>query len=469
VTLQVHTEENDQRELIMTVEVAEERVERAMRQKARELAREVRIPGFRPGKAPYHVILRRVGQESLRAEAIEDMVSGLFEEAVAESGVDQEELYARPSLDDLTDDPLVLKFTLPLKPMVTFGDYRALRREIEPVVISEEAVDQALEAIQSRYAETEAVDRPAELGDLVTISGVGKLLPSETAAVETEEDGAETAVAEEETIFDQEQTNVLMDPQKAFPGTPFVDNLLGLSAGEDVTFIFTFPDDYDEADLVGREARFEISVLNVQRRDLPPLDDDLALKERAGTLDELREKVRRELNEEAEETAKNELLEYMIEEMRKEATLAYPPAAVEEEVEGMLEDYQQQVTRSGWSWEDFLTIQGQTEETVRENFRETAVTRVENRTIFSNLMTQEKITVVPEDLDTAVEARLAKFEDERLREGMREYLLQGEGIQNIAAEILTNKLYARIKAILSGTAPDLAELEAATTALDEEE
>lgn len=452
----------------MTVEVAEERVEKAMRQKARQLAREVKVPGFRPGKAPYHVILRRVGKESLRTEVIEDMVSDLFEEALAAGEIDQQMLYGRPSLDDMTHEPLALTFTLPLQPVATLGDYRALRREIEPVEITEAAVDEALEAIRNRQAETEEVDRPAELGDLVTIGGVGKLLPpkTETAVTEADEAGetdeadeTETNLAGEETIFDQERVNVLLDPEKAFPGTPFVDNLLGLSAGEDVTFIFTFPDDYDEEELAGREARFEVTMVTVQRRDLPALDDEMAQKEGAETVAELRARLREELQEEAEETAKNELLEYMVEEVRQETILSYPPAAVETEIDSMLQEYQQQVKRSGWEWEDFLTLQSLDEAAVRQNFREAAVNRIEIRTIMSELIEQEKITLEMEDVDTAIEARLEKFDDERLRDGMREYLRQGEGMSEIMNSILSDKLYERVKAILSGTAPDLSELQ----------
>jgi trigger factor len=462
VTLQVHTEENNQRELIMTVEVAEDRVQKVMRQKARTLAREINIPGFRPGKAPYHVILRRVGKESLRAEVIDDMVPDLFEEALTETGVEQQSLFARPSLDDMSDEPLLLKFTLPLPPIVTLGDYRALRREIEPVAIADEAVDKALESVRNRYAETEEVDRPAELDDLVMIGGVGKLLPqaAETAAGEAVEEGeSETAVAQEETIFDQEEVSVILDPEKLFPGTPFVDNILGLSAAEDATFIFTFPDDYDDEALAGREARFEITVRHVQERTVPPLDDELAEKEGAATLDELRQNVRQQLQEEAEETAKNDLLEYMVEEVQKEAVLSYPPAAIAQEIDGMIEDFQQQVIRSGWQWDDYLTLRGETEEELRQNFREAAVKRVENRTIVGELLAQEKISIEMEEVDAAIETQLEKYEDERLREGMREYLRQGDGMTNIMNHILSDKLYERVKAILSGMAPDLSELE----------
>jgi trigger factor len=461
VTLKVHTEENDQREVTMTVEVAEERVESAMRQKARQLAREVNIPGFRRGKAPYQVIVRRIGRDVLRSEAIEEMVGKLFEEALDQSELEQEALFARPSLDDMDEEPLVLKFTLPLQPVATFGDYRSLRREIEPVVITEEAVDEALERIRARLAEVEEVERPTEAGDVVTIGGIGRLQPKPVEADETavEGDDPETAESEAEILFDQDRLNIILDSEKTFPNTPFVDNLLGLNVGDDATFIFTFPEDYDDEELAGREAQIEVSVLKVQRRDLPELDDELAQKENEETLADLREKLRQDLQQEAEEAAKNELIEYMVDELRKEAILAYPPAAVAEEVENSVESIKQQATRSGWEWADFLMIRGETEDSLREAIHDAAVERVEKRIVFMELLSQEKIRITAEDIDAALDEQLSKYEDERLREGMREYFLQGEGISNLTAELINDKLHERIEAILTGTAPDLSELE----------
>ena len=458
MTLQVHTEENDQREVTMTVEVSEGRIEKAMRQKARELAREINVPGFRPGKAPYHVVLRRIGKDSLRYEVIDDLVPDLFEEALEQADLTQEDLYTRPNLDNMSEEePLVLTFILSLQPVVTLGDYRALRREIEPIEISEEAVDEALERIQSRLAELEEVERPAEVGDLVTIKGVGRLAPLPTAD-ETEDAEAEDSEPKDDIIFDEERINVLLDSEKTFPGTPFVDNILGLSTGEEANFIFTFPETYDEEELAGREANIELSVLKVQNRTLPALDDDLAQKEGADTLEALREGVKQELQTKAEEAAQNELLEYMVTELRKDAVLVYPPSAITEEVDGMIEDSKQQAKRNSWEWEDFLLFHGETEESMRESMQQVAVDRVETRILFMELLKLEHIAVSPEDIDAALEAQLSKYEDERLRAGMKEYFLKGDGISNLAAEIINGKLYERIKMILTGNAPDLSDL-----------
>jgi trigger factor len=471
VTLQIQTEENEQREVLMTVTVAEERIEKEMRQKARELARNMNMPGFRRGKAPYHVVLSRVGADSLRAEVIEKLVPDLFDEALAQSGFGKEQLYTNAMLEDMTAKPLVLKFRLPLLPQVELGDYRALRWEVEPVAVQDEAVAKALESIQGQHQELEVVERAAELGDLVTIGGVGYLLPraAETTA-ESEAEAAETAAADKrEIIFDQAQANILMDPEKSLPGTSFVDNILGLGSGAEAVFIITFPEDYDDEEMAGREAQFEITVVNVQQRELPPLDDDLAQKEGHETVDALRETARQNLQQQAEEQARTDLLTKVVKEILKEGEVVYPPVAVEQEIDSLTANYKEQLTRSGWKWEDYLVVQGRSEAEVRENFRETAVNNLNSRFVLAELLNQEKISVQAGDLDDMVEQQLARFGDERLRASMRDYFLQGEGANNMASEVLVVKLYERLKAILSGTAPTLDELETTVIALDEEE
>ena len=182
MTLTIHTEEDDQRQLVVTVEVAEERVQKAMRNTARKLSKDAYIPGFRKGKAPYQVIVRRIGEETLRAETIEDMVQAVFEEMMEQNGF---EPYGQPSLNEVESNPLVYKFTVPLEPAVTLGQYRELRRDVADVEVTDEAVAEALEQVRGRHQSVEVVERPVEAGDLVTLSGLGRLLP----AVKEEEEG----------------------------------------------------------------------------------------------------------------------------------------------------------------------------------------------------------------------------------------------------------------------------------------
>lgn len=487
MTLTIHKEEDNQRQLLLTVEVDETRINKAMRQTAKKLAREHNFPGFRRGKAPYQVIVNRVGLAALRADTVEEIVPQIFEEAVAD--IDEEEIYGRPELTNMEIEPLVLKFTIPLQPKVTLGDYRVLRQEIEPVEVSEEAVDAALERIREKYQELEEVERPLALSDMATLSGTGKLVAEETESEATEEAADSTDAAESETtetedvtdsadeideldrvIFAEERIDLPMDPDKVFAGTPFVENLIGLTTGEETTFNFTFPDEYENEELAGKEATFTLTVLNVQSRTLPDLDDELAKQEGDyETLADLREATHNNLKTAAEARAKEDLIDNMTDKLLEDAVLVYPPAAVEMEIDQMIENFKNQAQRAGWEWEDFLRIQGATEESMRDNFRETAVDRLTRGMVLRQFVLDEKIKVAAADVDAALDEKVAHYEDENLRNGMRDYYRTGYGFDTISSEILQDKVYDRIKAVFTGNAPDLSELQDEETASDEEE
>ncbi len=483
MTLKIQTEQDDQRQLLMTIEVPEDRVEKQMRQTARKLAREVNIPGFRKGKAPYPVMLKRIGRDSLRTEAVEDMLQSVFTEALDE--VDPE-IYAPANFDDMEMEPLVLKFTIPLTPEVELGNYRELRKEIEPVEITEEAIAEALERIQTQHQQLEDVERPVEVSDMVTLSGKGELLPSAEDEDEKEEaeeteaaDDAETAESEEDApaeqpednvIFNSESVDLIMEAKQLFWGEEFVNNVVGMAAGDEKTFNITFPEEFEEEELAGREATFTITVLNVRSRNLPPLDDELAkLEGTFETLDELRESVREELQNNAEGEAKNALIEGMIDDLLEDAQLIYPPAAVEAEIDGMMDNFKGQVTRAGWSWEDFLQLQSAQEEQLRENFREGAEEQLKRQLVLRQFIMDEKLRVSEDDINAHIDERVSQFGDnEALLQGMRDYYRSGPGFDMLSSEVLMEKAYERIEAVLTGNAPDLAELEAEAEAAESE-
>ena len=472
MTLTIQTTEDDRRQLTVTIEVEESRVQKAMQAKARELSREIQLPGFRPGKAPYDVVVRRIGEDTLRGEAIEDLVQPVFEEALNQAELDP---YAQPSLDDIQTKPLVLTFTVPLSPTVTLGAYRDHRQEVEAVAVTDEALQEALEHVQAHHQVIEAVDRPAAEGDVVTLSGSGRLVGAKPAAEAAEaaeaSDEATEEPAADEVLFDEERLDVLLDPQTLFVDTPFVANLVELSVGDQKQFGFTFPDPYEpEPEHAGREVTFDLTILEVKKRELPPLDDELAkLDGRHETLDELREALRADLAQEAENTQKERVIEEMVDRMMEDAQLVYPPAAVEAHLDDMVEDFKTRLTRSGWQFQDYLNLQGMTEQGLRDDFRENAERQLRRQLVLRQFILDERLRVAAADLDAVIDQRLARFDNDALKDSLRNYYRSGQGFEAISGEVLSNKVYDRIRAILSGEAPDLAELAALATAEDEEE
>lgn len=446
MTLTIHTEEDEQRQLKVTVEVGEERVQKEMRKKARSLARQVNVPGFRKGKAPYNVIINRFGEAAVRTDAIEDMIQGVVVETLEQ--IDAEP-YAQPSLDDLQMEPLVLELTIPLEPTVVLGEYRSIRKQLEEVEVTEEALEEALERVQARHQVVEDVDRPAALGDLVTLHGEGT----------TDDDEAEQ-------IWHHHDAELLLDPERVFPGLPVVENIVGMSAGEEKQFSFTFPEDYEEEELAGRDAVFDVSVSLVQSRELPELTDELVKEDgEYENVEELRAALVEQLHEQAERQAKSDLMDEFVDDLLVDAELNYPPAAVASEIENTIANFKSQVTQSGWKWEDYLRLQGETEESLGEQMRESAEERVQRGLVLRQFIREEKLRVDPSDIDASVEKRLDSFgDDEELRDRLRSFFTQGEGLESMSNEVLVEKTQERIEAIVTGNAPDLEALDEADDA-----
>jgi len=437
VTLGIQTEEDEQRQLKVTVEVPEDRVQSQMRRTARNLARQVNIPGFRRGKAPYNVLVRRVGEEALRADAIEEMLESIVVESLEEIEVTP---FRQPSLDDMEINPFIIKLTVPLEPKVTLGDYRSIRKEVKPVEVTEEALNESLDHIRSHHQILEEAERPAEQGDLVTVSGEGKI--DETSG---------------EVIWHEDGRDMLMDPEKVFPRTPFIESIVGMSAGEEKEFRFAFPQDFEDEDLAGKGAIFQVSVTKVQSRELPVLDDELAKQEGDyESVEELTEGLRKELQEEAERQARGELMDEFIDDVRQQSEVVFPPAVVESELENRLNNLKDQVTQSGWQWKDWLTLQTESEESLKESWREDAIESVTNGLMLGHIIEAEMIKVEPADVDQRVDKLLDRFGDnEDLKNQLRSIYTQGQGLQSISNDILMEKAQERILAIVTGVAPDL--------------
>jgi trigger factor len=264
-----------------------------------------------------------------------------------------------------------------------------------------------------------------------------------------------------------------LDSEIIFPGTDFVDNLIGKSSGDEASFSITFPEDFEEEGLADRVAEFNLTILDVKKREVPPLDDDLAaLEGDYETLDELREDLNKRLQDQAESQAKEELIEGMVDDLLKDGELVYPPSAVEMEIDETLENFKNQVSRSGWDFDDYMQLQGLSEETLREDFRESSEERLRRRLVMRQFVLDEKIRIQSDEIEALIDERIGNFDNEELKKSMRDFYLSGSGFDMISSEVLSDKVYDRIRAIYSGTAPDLDALDDAEQAednLEEEE
>jgi len=206
--------------------------------------------------------------------------------------------------------------------------------------------------------------------------------------------------------------------------------------------------------------------LELKSRTVPELTDELVKEDNYEDIADFKVKTRETLEKAAFETFRGEALDEWIADLKKDATLVYPPGAVDAELDDRLEGFKQQISSYGWKWEDYMSMQGESEEQVKENWREDATKNLENGLLLREFISAEKLSIDKEELDGLVDERMESFGDDmddNIKESMREVLMQGESLQRMSNELMVTKSFDRIEAILSGNAPDLADLE------DEEE
>jgi len=405
-------------------EVPAAEVEKRVAQAARQLGRNLRVPGFRAGKVPPPVIIQRVGRDAVLDEAVRDSIGTWYSAAidaarivpVGEPALDLDELPGE-------GEPLRFSIEIGVRPSAELGQYQGLevgRREGE---VEQEAVTAELDALRERTAKLETVERPAGRGDFVVMDFVGTL--------------------EGESFHGGEGRDQMVElgSGRLVPG--FEDRLEGASAGEAHTVTITFPDEYGAAELAGREARFEVDVKEVKAKELPELDDDLAVEAGFDTLAELEADIRERLAEAQSADIDAEFREAALDSAVAQATVEVPAALVESRARELWDQMAHTLAHQGIPRETYLQITGKTEDEVVEEGKEAAERDLRREAVLAAVVEAEGIEPTEEELLESLE-RAASTERstpkkllERLRssgrlDGLRHELAQRKAVDVIA-------------------------------------
>ncbi|MFA9402103.1 MAG: trigger factor [Anaerolineales bacterium] len=436
--MKIERQDLENRQTELQIEVASDQLQTAMQAAARRLSRGTKIPGFRPGKAPYEVIVGKFGEDVIFEEALEHLGQEIYRDALEEEKI---EPYAPGSLEEvIREDPLKLRYIVPLAPEVDLGAYREIRIPFEDAEVTDEAFEEAIEEIRQRQALIEPVDRPAEESDLVIIDLSGELLDPED-----EEDAQ---------LLDMKDISVLVDPDTDVPTPGVMEHLLGLAAGDEKSYEYTFPDDNPNEDLRKRAAKFQIKCLEVKSRFIPEWSDEMAqnLGEFESLLD-LRVKLRENLQKQAEMEAENQYRDEIMQKIVEGASVEYPPVVLQEETENLLQDLRMRLGNQNLALEDYLKIEGKTEENLREELEPEAIERIMRGLVLGKIVEVEELKVEDDEIDAEIKRLvepLGAEADKRLLEAFE----SPAGRQRIAMDVLTDKAIRRIIAIAKGEAEE---------------
>ena len=368
----------------LDVAVPEDEVQRHMERAIRQLGREVRVPGFRPGKAPAEVIVQRVGREAVVQEMLKGSLGEWYSEAVAETGLQPID---DPDLD-LADVPetgdLTFQATVQVRPTATLGAYMGLEVGRADPEVPEGALEAELEALREQAARLQPADRPAAEGDFVVIDFDGAIAGrhqrNATARDYLVELGGGRLVPE----FDR--------------------RLRGLSAGESVDFPVAYGETDARPELRGRTVDYTVTVKAVQEKQLPPLDDELAIGvSEFDTLDELRADLERRLDE-AARTQVDELFRRMaIDAVVADAKVDVPQVMIDRRVGTILQQMAAQLPE-GVSIEQYIAASGRTLEEIVEELRPDAEMAVRRELVVEAVAEAAQVEVSDEEIETQVRA-----------------------------------------------------------------
>jgi trigger factor len=408
-------------EVAIEPDVVAQRVDRA----AKQMAGEMKLPGFRKGKVPPQLVIQRIGREAVVEQAIRDSLPEWYERAIVESGLPT---VGDPKLDvdQLPGDgeELVFSIEVGVRPKAELGEYRGLEVGRTAVDVPDDAVAEELERLREGFGSLNPVERPAAEGDVAVIDYEGTIdgepFEGSTGKDFTVELGADGLIPE----FDR--------------------GLAGKAAGDDVEIEVSFPDDHQPEDLAGKTATFAVKVNEVREKELPPLDDDFAQSaSEFDTLDELRDEMRSRLSTALEARADAEFRDAAVEAAADAATLELPHDLVHARAHELWDRFERSLAARGIDPQAYARMQGKDRHDLINEGEESAEKSLRREAVLAAVAEAEGIEASDDDLIDALGPGEGKDAPEkilqRLRDGGRDALLREEVRLRKAADLIAEQ------------------------------
>ena len=377
--MKVETQELPDSQVALSMEIEDERLERAMEAAYRRVAGRVNIAGFRRGKAPRSLVERVVGREALLEEALEHLLPEAYEEALQ---IAQVKALTDPEFDVESMTPLKAKATVVVPPPVELGDYLSIRHEPKAGDVDPKEVDEVLEQLRDSNAEWVPADRTAALGDRVAIDVVGTV--------------------EDREIIRREDIEYVLEADRQDPVPGFAEQLVGVSAGESKSFELDVPDDA-ESPYAGRKTAFQVTVKDVKAKELPELDDYFATT--VGSykdLADLRSQVTGQLAERAQVSSRLEHEAEVLKVAVDAASVALPQKLVNHHAHRMRDRLLRELDSRGLTIEQYLRLRHTSDEELDAEFHSDAERSLKRSFVLQAIAEKEGLAVTEDQVDANI-------------------------------------------------------------------
>ncbi len=434
--MKVTSEPIENRQVKLNIEIDAAEQEEYLDKTYKRLVKRVNVPGFRKGKAPRDILERHIGRDALVNEALDDVLPFVYTKALDEQQI---EPAGRPQVEIVQTDPLSFNAVVPLAPEVKLGDYRSVRIPEPEVVIGEEEKEAALKQLREQQATLAPVERPVQMGDVVTIDVEG--------------------IREGETFpISKDQVYELVE-ESPLPLPGFSQNLVGVSAGEEKNFDLSYPEDYERKEIAGKDYTFKVAVKEVKEKQLPELNDEFAASFESENMEQLKEKIESGLKERAEQQAQSEYERQLVDEVVKLSEISYPPVVVDDEIDRMIEEEKKRFMEGEKGLENYLNSVNKTMDQHREELRPIAEERVVRSLALSEVAKAEEVKAENADIEEEINRMVGEQgEDEQVKQHVEQFRKMCEIPQvreSIENTVVTRKTLDKLKEIANGKAEDI--------------
>ena len=430
--MKVSTENLGNCQTLLTIEAEASELDKSLDQAYHHLVNEVNVPGFRKGKAPRAVLVQHIGKNNLLEEALEHLVPQLYRQAVESQKL---EPIAEPQIEIAQTEPVIFKATVSLKPEIKLGDYHSLKLEPSPVTeITEKEVTAAMDQFRERQGAWVPVDRPVELGDLVTMN------------IQANVDG-KPWLNHKDILYEMNK-----DSRSPVPG--FASQLQGAEKNKESTFSLPIPDDYTLKEMRGKESTFKVIVTEVKQKQLPELNDGLAQSAGYDNLDDMKRKVSADLKSNAEAMNRSGLRQKALDALVEISEVNYPPVLEDEEIAELVKSEAQSLGFREVT--DYLKKANKIVEEVKQELRPIAKKRLIQSLVLGKLAEEEKIEISSSEVDNRI-AEIANAAEDK--ENAKQFFLLPQVRKSIEQSLRTQKTLDQLLQIAIGDVANIAKEE----------
>ncbi len=427
--MKVTRDKTENRQAFLTIEMAPPEFEESLEAAYRRLVKKTNVPGFRKGKAPRGMLERYIGRESLLENALNSLIPKACEDAFKEQEI---EAFDRPTIEITQTEPLIFKAIVPLPPTVNVGDYHSLRLKPETAASTKNDVASIIDRLHHQQATWEPVEREIGFNDLAVFD-------------------IESAVGDKSFINQKgAQYQVIKNYPTPLPG--FAEQLVGLKEGEEKKFTLQIPKDYPDKELADKEASFRVRVSEVKQERLPKLDDEFAkgIDPKFETLNSLRKHVANSLKHKAEEKAKRDFEEKVIDAVVNLSEVEFPPLLMEMETSRLIDQQLQHWQKSDHSLDEYLASINKTEDELREELRPAVSKRITRSLVLGKISEQEKIKVRDPEIGAEIEETI-KGAAENKKGELKKLLNTPQSYESIKQLLVRRKTIQRLVDIAMGS------------------